>query len=53
VFLELLLLHSTRVAPFAASYIEKMDLAYGFTASNNSEIKFRYVLNSLEFETIT
>lgn len=42
VFLERLLDYSKEKAPLSLSILENLDLAYGFTTTNNSEIKFRW-----------
>jgi hypothetical protein len=41
VFLERLLVFSKESGPFSIEVLESLDLAYGLTASGNSEIKFR------------
>jgi hypothetical protein len=41
VFLERLLTFSKESGPFSIEILESLDLAYGLTASGNSEIKFR------------
>lgn len=50
VFLETLLQHNAKNTPFSAEVVQKMDLAYEFTASNNSEIKFRWQTLCLQSE---
>lgn len=41
VFLERLLVFSKESGPFSIEILESLDLAYGLSASGNSEIKFR------------
>jgi hypothetical protein len=41
IFLERLLVFSKEKGPFSLEVLENLDLAYGLTASGNSEIKFR------------
>ncbi len=51
VFLENLLVGVGKLpVPFSSQFIEKMDLAYALTASNNSEIKFRWQSLCLQCE---
>ena len=42
IFLEHLTAYTEKHAPFPASFLECLDSLYSFTASNNSEIKFRW-----------
>lgn len=42
VFLDTLLLHCTAVAPLSAEKLEHMDMTYGYSQVQNSEIKFRW-----------
>jgi hypothetical protein len=48
VFLERLLVFSKENGPFSIEILERLDLAYGLTASGNSEIKFRWQMLCLE-----
>jgi leukotriene-A4 hydrolase len=50
VFLETLLQYNAKNTPLSGDMVEKMDLAYGFTASNNAEIKFRWQTLCLQCE---
>ena len=50
VFLETLLQYNAKNSPLSSDIIEKMDLAYEFTASNNCEIKFRWQTLCLQCE---
>ena len=52
VFLETLLQHNATNAPLVCEVVEKMDLVYEFTASNNSEIKFRWQTLCLQCECV-
>ena len=52
IFLERLLNHATEISPISEETLKKIDSAYNFTSSGNSEIRFRWQSICLKSEAL-